>query len=117
MALLFLATLSPPTLVVRPSPRLAGITAAPNSAARSTPCVAAADEPPPTTPTAQSLQEEPLTKVGSKSYYEGFFTQPVDANVTEERGDGTEQAVKFAASGTAIIAVLFLGFMASNGLL
>ena len=60
---------------------------------------------------------EELTKVGSKAYYEGFFSQPIDESVTEERGDGTEQALKFAASSAAVIAVLFLGFMASNGLL
>jgi hypothetical protein len=58
-----------------------------------------------------------MTKVGSKAYYEGFFTQPVDESVTQERGDGTEQAVKFAASSAGVIGVLFLGFMASNGLL
>ena len=58
-----------------------------------------------------------MTKVGSKAYYEGFFTQPVDESVTIERGDGTEQAIKFAASSLAVIAVLFVGFMASNGLL
>jgi len=58
-----------------------------------------------------------LTKVGSKAYYEGFFTQPVDESVTAERGDGTEQALKFAGSSLAVIAALFLGFMASNGLL
>lgn len=58
-----------------------------------------------------------LTKVGSKAYYDGFFTQPVDASVTEERGDGTEQALKFAASSFGVIAVLLLGFLASNGLL
>lgn len=61
--------------------------------------------------------EDELTKVGSKAYYEGFFTQPVNENVTAERGDGTEQAVKFAASSFVVIAALFLGFMASNGLL
>ena len=58
-----------------------------------------------------------MTKVGSKAYYEGFFTQPIDENVTLERGDGTEQAIKFAASSFVVIAALFLGFMASNGLL
>ena len=62
-------------------------------------------------------QPPELTKVGSKAYYEGFLTQPVDATVTKERGDGTEQAAKFAASSFGVIAVLFLGFMASNGLL
>jgi len=55
--------------------------------------------------------------VGSKAYYEGFLTQPVDETVTAERGDGTEQALKFAASSFGVIAVLFLGFMASNGLI
>ena len=58
-----------------------------------------------------------MTKVGSKAYYQGFFTQPVDENVTLERGDGTEQAVKFAASSFVVISFLFLGFMASNGLI
>lgn len=58
-----------------------------------------------------------MTKVGSKEYYKGFLTQPIDENVTTERGDGTEQAIKFAASSFVVIAALFLGFMASNGLL
>ena len=69
-------------------------------------CCAPPQEPPPE-----------MTKVGSKAYYEGFFTQPVDENVTAERGDGTEQAIKFAASSLVVIAILFLGFMVSNGLL
>lgn len=65
----------------------------------------------------ESPESPELTKVGSKAYYEGFLTQPVDETVTVERGDGTEQAAKFAASSFAVIAALFLGFMASNGLL
>ena len=60
---------------------------------------------------------EQMTKVGSKAYYQGFLTQPVDENVTRERGDGTEQAVKFAASSFVVISFLLLGFMASNGLI
>lgn len=67
-------------------------------------------EPPPEPPPEK-------TTVGSKAYYEGFLTQPINEQVTEERGDGTEQAVKFAASSAGVIGVLFLGFMASNGLL
>ena len=110
------AALSPPALVVRPSPGFVGIMAVPTVGARSAPCVAAADEQPPPT-TSPPPQDETLTKIGSKAYYEGFFTQPVDASVTEERGDGTEQAIKFAASSLGVISVLFLGFMASNGLL
>ena len=70
-----------------------------------------AEEPPVEPPPPE------LTKVGSKAYYEGILTQPVDETVTAERGDGTEQALKFAASSFGVIAVLFLGFMASNGLL
>ena len=71
---------------------------------------------PPSEPSAEKLAPE-MTKVGSKAYYEGFLTQPIDESVTVERGDGTEQAVKFAASSFVVIAFLFLGFMASNGLL
>ena len=55
-----------------------------------------------------------LTKVGSKAYYEGFFTQPVDESVTAERGDGTEQAIKFAASSFVVIAALTAAFVLSN---
>ena len=58
-----------------------------------------------------------MTKVGSKAYYEGFFSQPIDESVTATRGDGTEQAIKFAASSFVLIAALFVGFMVSNGLL
>lgn len=65
----------------------------------------------------ESPETPELTKIGSKAYYKGFLTQPVDETVTAERGDGTEQALKFAASSFGVIAVLFLGFMASNGLL
>ena len=105
-----------PAFVPNSSPRPLATRCAP-PAPRCTLCASVADEPPPT-PTQPAQPPEPeLTKVGSKSYYEGFFTQPVDASVTEQRGDGTEQAIKFAASGTAVISVLFLGFMASNGLL
>ena len=79
----------------------------PAAARRARAAVCAEDEPPPD-----------LTKVGSRAYYEGFLTQPVDdESVTTERGDGTEQALKFAASSAGVVAVLFFGFMASNGLL
>ena len=78
---------------------------------RSRPLLVRCCDLPPETPPPE------MTKLGSKAYYEGFLTQPIDENVTAERGDGTEQAVKFAASSFGVIAVLFLGFMASNGLL
>ena len=116
---MFLAAAVFPAFAPHSSPRPAVVRSRVPLAPRRTPCASATDEQPPTpTPTPPAQQAEPkLTKVGIKSYYEGFFTQPVDASVTEERGDGTEQAIKFAASGTAVIAVLFLGFMVSNGLL
>ena len=57
--------------------------------------------------------EDGLTEVGSKAYYDGFLSTPLE----ESRGDGTEQAIKLAASTVGVVAVLLLGFMASNGLL
>ena len=47
-------------------------------------------EEPPESP--ESPESPELTKIGSKAYYKGFLTQPVDETVTAERGDGTEQA-------------------------
>jgi hypothetical protein len=68
-------------------------------------------------PAEETPPSPELTKVGSKAYYEGFFSQPIDESVTATRGDGTEQAIKFAASSFVVIAALFVGFMVSNGLL
>lgn len=56
-------------------------------------------------------------KVGSKEYMQGFLSSPVDQNVTTERGTGLEQALKLSGGVVAVLAILFLGFMASNGLL
>ena len=52
-------------------------------------------------------------QVGSKAYYEGFLSTPLEEN----RGDGTEQAIKLGASTLGVVGLLFVGFMASNGLL
>ena len=41
----------------------------------------------------ESPESPELTKIGSKAYYKGFLTQPVDETVTAERGDGTEQVL------------------------
>ena len=57
------------------------------------------------------------TKVGSKQYYDGFLSSPLSESVTEERGDGTKQAISLAGGAVGLIGLLFLGFMASNGLL
>ena len=52
-------------------------------------------------------------QVGSKAYYEGFLSTPLEEN----SGDGTEQAIKLGASTLGVVGLLFVGFMASNGLL
>ena len=44
----------------------------------------------------ESPESPELTKIGSKAYYKGFLTQPVDETVTAERGDGTEQVLTLA---------------------
>jgi len=57
--------------------------------------------------------------VGTREYFEGFLSSPInDSSVTaSSRGDGTEQAIKMAGSTIGFLGILFLGFMASNGLL
>jgi hypothetical protein len=56
-------------------------------------------------------------KVGSKEYLEGFISSPILDDSVAERGNGLEQALKLGGSVAAGLLVLFLGFMASNGLL
>jgi hypothetical protein len=48
-----------------------------------------------------------------RSYYEGFFLTPL----AENRGDGTEQALKLAMGTLGTMTTLLLGFLAANGLL
>jgi hypothetical protein len=56
-------------------------------------------------------------EVGSKEYLEGFISSPIQDESVAERGSGLEQALKLGGFFTIGLAVLFLGFMASNGLL
>ena len=58
-------------------------------------------------------------QVGSKEYLDGFLSSPIqdDTINTAERGTGLEQGLKLAGSATVVLVVLFLGFVASNGLL
>lgn len=54
-------------------------------------------------------------EVGSKEYLEGFISSPIQD--TSERGTGLEQALKLGGSFAVILVLLFVGFMASNGLI
>ena len=64
-----------------------------------------------------------LTAIGSKEYYRGFMESPLntppgeDLAQSEDRGDGLEQALKLGGGAAALLAFLFVGFMASNGLI
>jgi len=67
-----------------------------------------------------ATENEETTKeveVGSKEYLEGFLSSPIQDETIQQRGSGLEQALKLAGSASIILAVLFIGFMASNGLL
>jgi hypothetical protein len=46
-------------------------------------------------------------------YFNGFLSSPL----AENRGDGTEQALKLAGVTLSVVAALLLAFLASNGLL
>lgn len=56
-------------------------------------------------------------QVGSKEYLGGFLSSPIQDESVAERGSGLEQALKLGGSVTVVLLALFLGFMASNGLL
>ncbi|KAJ1459709.1 hypothetical protein M885DRAFT_510914 [Pelagophyceae sp. CCMP2097] len=62
---------------------------------------------------------EGATKVGSKEYYEGFLESPIiDPSLVErDPNGGLDQALKLGATASAVLALLFVGFMKSNGLL
>lgn len=69
-----------------------------------------------------TAQEKELTTVGSTDYYRGFVESPLNPTTGDDDGDafrqeGLEQAIKLGAGATAVLAALFLGFMASNGLI
>ena len=60
------------------------------------------------------------TRVGSREYYQGFFTRDIRADGDAEgarRGDGMEQALKLAAQASGILALGVLAFLKSNGII
>lgn len=67
--------------------------------------------------TANEATDEGMTMVGSTEYYKGFLQSPLNENVTSERGDGLEQAIKLGSSVSVALAALVLAFLESNGLL
>jgi hypothetical protein len=56
-------------------------------------------------------------QVGSREYLEGFISSPIQDDSVAKRGSGLEQALKLGGSVAVGLLALFLGFMASNGLL
>ena len=62
-------------------------------------------------------EEEERVVLGSDAYYKGFLESPLQKQDNKTRGDGTEQAIKMAASSALVLALLTAAFMMSNGLL
>ena len=64
-------------------------------------------------------EDDRVVRVGSREYLEGFLSSPIRDDTVREggRGSGLEQALKLGGSATIVLVFLFLGFMASNGLL
>ena len=65
----------------------------------------------------ESQNDDEEVEVGSREYLEGFISSPIQGSSVQERGSGLEQALKLAGSFTVGLVILFIGFMASNGLL
>ena len=76
--------------------------------------------------TTDSNDEQKLTTTDSKEYYAGFLNSPLgdisvdnsssDSNSSKRR-DSIAPTLKFALNSTAVVLVLLLAFLASNGLL
>ena len=61
--------------------------------------------------------EQGQVEVGTKEYYGGFLSSPIQDETVAERGSGLEQALKLGGGVVVVLVVLVLGFMASNGLI
>jgi len=60
---------------------------------------------------------EEQVEVGTKEYYSGFLSSPIQDETVAERGSGLEQALKLGGGFALALVALFVGFMASNGLI
>lgn len=68
---------------------------------------------------AQSEEQEETVQLGSEEYYKGFVSRSLDEE-PEERVTGDAvlgPTFKFVGGFAAALVALFVGFMASNGLL
>lgn len=57
-------------------------------------------------------EEKPLTKVGSKEYYDGFFSRSLEEDAS--RGDGLIQALKLGGGVSIGLIALVGAFFLSN---
>ncbi len=62
-------------------------------------------------------QDEEQVEVGTKEYYSGFLSSPIQDETVAERGSGLEQALKLGGGVVLVLLVFFAVFMASNGLI
>lgn len=65
----------------------------------------------------QASETEEQVEVGTKEYYNGFLSSPIQDETVAERGSGLEQALKLGGGVILVLIALVAGFMASNGLL
>ena len=64
------------------------------------------------------VEEVAEVEVGSSDYYKGFLETPIDEfDAERDPNGGLDQALKLGGGATVVLGALFLGFMASNGLL
>jgi len=68
-------------------------------------------------PPGNDSNDDEVVEVGTKEYYSGFLSSPIQDETVAERGTGLEQALKLAGGVVLLLVVLVAGFMASNGLL
>ena len=66
----------------------------------------------------EKKEEVAEVEVGSSEYYKGFLETPIDEfDAERDPNGGLDQALKLGGGATVVLGALFLGFMASNGLL
>jgi hypothetical protein len=63
------------------------------------------------------MEEETVVEVGTKEYYTGFLSSPIQDETVAQRGNGLEQALKLGGGVLVVLVVLVAGFLASNDLI